>query len=128
MMPSSLWLSGRQAGVSSGRGFSSADPEAIITAMGHEVFFQDKREHILRIASKHGARNVRIFGSLARGDAGPDSDVDLLVDLDPGRSLLDLGGLLMDLQDLLGCPVDVVTEAGLRPRIRQIVLEEAVPL
>lgn len=93
----------------------------------HEVF-TDKREKVLLIAARHGARNVRIFGSVARAEAGRDSDVDVLVDLEPGRSLFDLGGLLMDLQDLLGCRVDVVTEQGLRPRIRERVLREAVPL
>ncbi len=87
-----------------------------------------KREDILRIAAGRGARNVRVFGSRARGDADHDSDVDLLVDLDPGRSLLDLGGLLMDLQDLLGRRVDVVTEKGLHWYIRDRVLEEAVAL
>ena len=71
---------------------------------------------------------MRIFGSVARGEAKLDSDVDVLVDLEPGRSLLDLGGLLMDLRDLLGCNVDVVTEKGLRERIRDRVLREAVPL
>lgn len=86
------------------------------------------REEILRTADRYGASNVRVFGSVARGKAGPGSDVDLLVDLEPGRSLLDLGGFLMELQDLLMCPVDVVTEKGLRDRIRQRVLEEAVPL
>jgi len=91
-------------------------------------FLKSKREEILRLAARRGVRGVRVFGSAARGDAGPDSDVDFLVDLEPGRSLLDLGGLLMDLQDLLGRPVDVVTEAGLRDRIRRQVLEEAVPL
>jgi len=80
------------------------------------------------IATRYGARDVRVFGSVARGDAGPDSDVDLLVNLEPGRSLLDLGSLLMDLRDLLGREVDVVTEAGLRSRIRQRVLAEARPL
>ena len=89
---------------------------------------QTNREDILRIAARHGAHNVRIFGSVARGDATAGSDVDLLVDLEPGRSLLDLGGLLMELQDLLMCQVDVVTEKGLRSRIRQRVLEEAVLL
>lgn len=87
-----------------------------------------KREEILRIAAKHGARNVRIFGSVARGQAGSDSDLDVLVDLEPGHSLLDLGGFLMDLQELLGCKVDVVTEKGLRERIRDRVLREAVPI
>ncbi len=90
--------------------------------------FQDKRETILQIAQRHGAINVRVFGSVSRGDARADSDVDFLVDLDEGRSLLDLGGLLMDLQEFLGCRVDIVTEKGLRPRIRERVLREAMPL
>ncbi len=89
---------------------------------------QSKRDEVLRLATLHGARNLRVFGSIARGDAGAMSDVDLLVDMEPGRSLLDMGGLLMDLQDLLGCDVDIVTENGLRPRIRDRVLDEAVPL
>ena len=89
---------------------------------------KEKRAEILRISAEHGARNVRIFGSVARGEAEAASDVDLLVDMEPGRSLLDLGGLLVDLQDLLGCPVDVVTEKGLRKRIRDEVLKEAVAL
>lgn len=75
-----------------------------------------------------GAHNVRLFGSVARGEDDDQSDVDFLVDLEPGRSLLDLGGLLMDLQEILGRPVDVVTEKGLRERLRQRVLREAVPL
>lgn len=87
-----------------------------------------KREEILQIAARHGAYNVRVFGSVARGDADRASDVDFLVDLKPGRSLLDLGGLLMDLQGLLSRNVDVVTERGLRHRIRDRVLAEAVPL
>jgi uncharacterized protein len=87
-----------------------------------------KRTEILALASKYGAQNCRVFGSVARGDAGPESDVDFLVDLEPNRSLLDLGGLLMDLQDLLGRRVDVVTERGLRDRIRDRVLREAIPL
>jgi len=89
---------------------------------------QGKREDILRLAARRGVRNVRLFGSLVRGEARPESDVDFLVDLEPGRSLLDLGGLLMDLQDLLGRKVDVVTEAGLRERLRPGVLGEAKPL
>jgi len=88
----------------------------------------EKREDILRVASKRGAYNVRVFGSVARGEADSKSDIDLLVDLEPGRSLFDLGGLLMDLQDLLGKHLDVVTERGLRERIRERVLKEAVPL
>ncbi len=89
---------------------------------------QAQRNDILRIAARHGARNVRVFGSVARGDARSDSDVDILVDMEPGRSLFDLGGLLYDLQTLLGVDVDVVTEKGLRPRIRAQVMQEAVPL
>ncbi len=96
--------------------------------MATDPLLKDKRDEILRIASRRGAHNVRVFGSLARGDALPDSDADFLVDLEPGRSLFDLGGLLMDLQRLLGRPVDVVTERGLRGRIRNRVLSEAIPL
>ena len=87
--------------------------------------FQKKRGEILRIAGLYGASNVRIFGSFSRGDADDESDVDILVDLEKGRSLFDMGGLLMDLQTLLGRPVDVVTEKGLKPRIRERVLREA---
>ena len=89
---------------------------------------RSRRTEILDVARKHGARNVRIFGSVARGDAGPDSDVDILVELEPGRSLLDHAALMLDLSDLLGCKVDVVTDRGIRPRIRDRVLLEAVPL
>ena len=90
--------------------------------------FQKKRGEILRIADQHGASNVRVFGSFSRGDADDNSDVDILVDLEKGRSLMDMGGLLMDLQTLLGRSVDVVTEKGLRPRIRERVLREAKAL
>lgn len=93
----------------------------------HELL-ERKREAILRIAAEHGAHNVRVFGSAARGEADAQSDIDFLVEMEPGRSLLDLGGLLMDLQELLGRDVDVVTERGLRPRIRERVLNEAVEL
>jgi predicted nucleotidyltransferase len=89
---------------------------------------KDKRAEILRIAGNYGAHNVRVFGSLARGQAGPDSDVDLLVKLDPGRSLLDLIAIKQDLEDLLGCQVDVVTEAAISPYIGEHVLREAVSL
>ena len=91
-----------------------------------DTLLKEKRDEILRIAAKHGARNVRVFGSVARGDSDEKSDVDLLVDMESGRSLLDLGGLLMDLQELLGCEVDVITENGLKKRIRERVLSEAV--
>jgi predicted nucleotidyltransferase len=89
---------------------------------------KEKREEILRIAAQHGAYNVRIFGSVARGEAGPESDVDFLVEMESGRSLLDLAGLLVDLQDLLGCKVDVATKDALHWYIRDRILKEAVPL
>ena len=89
---------------------------------------KEKREQVLSIARQHGARQVRVFGSVARGDAGPSSDIDFLVEMEPGRSLLDLGGLVAELQQLLGRSVDVVTEPGLKSRIRARVLEEAIPL
>jgi len=96
--------------------------------MNFSELLKDKREAILQVAAKHGARNVRVFGSVARGEADEQSDIDFLVDMESGRSLLDLGGLLVDLQDLLGQNVDVVTERGLKPRIREKVLHEAVAL
>ena len=96
--------------------------------MSPSELLHEKREDILRVASKRGASNIRVFGSVARGEADSKSDIDLLVDLEPGRSLFDLGGLLMDLQDLLGYKVDVVTARGLRDRIRERVLNEAIPL
>ena len=95
------------------------------------VFDQElkaRREEILSIAEKYGARNVRVFGSVARGDAGPGSDVDFLVEMEDGRSLLDLGHMLMDLQDLLGREVELVEPEGLHWYIRDRVLQEAVPL
>jgi uncharacterized protein len=87
-----------------------------------------ERDKILEVAARHGASNVRVFGSVARGEADERSDLDLLVDLDQGRSLMDLGGLLMDLQETLGIRVDISTERMLRPEIRKRVLSEAVPL
>jgi hypothetical protein len=87
-----------------------------------------RRLEILDIANRYGAKNVRLFGSVARGDESLESDIDLLVELEPDRSLFDLGGLLFELQDLLGVHVDVVTEKGLRSRIRERVLGEAIPL
>lgn len=93
-----------------------------------EELVQARREDILQTAARHGAYNIRIFGSVARGSADEHSDLDFLVDMETGRSLFDLGGLLTDLEDLLGCPVDVVTEKGLRGRIRRRVLQESIPL
>ena len=96
--------------------------------MGIREIIGDKRDAILAIAARHGASNVRVFGSVAEGTAGEASDVDFLVDLEPRRSLFDLGGLLMDLQDLLGRKVDVVTEPALHWYIREKVVQEAKPL
>lgn len=96
--------------------------------MKREEFVKNWREEILRIAAEHGAKYVRLFGSVARGEARPDSDVDLLVQLETGRSLLDLIAIKQDLEDLLGCKVDVVTEASLSPYIREHVLREALIL
>ncbi len=93
-----------------------------------DELLKEKREEILRIAAKHGASNVRVFGSVARGEAGPDSDVDLLVNFEPGRTLLDYAGLILDLEALLGCKVDVASENGLKPRVRDSVMREAVCL
>ena len=94
--------------------------------MGIEELLGEKRGDILAVAARHGASNVRVFGSVARGEADEASDVDFLVDLEPGRSLFDLGGLLMDLQALLGREVDVATPRGLKPRIREQALRESV--
>ncbi|MCE1254625.1 MAG: nucleotidyltransferase family protein [Anaerolineae bacterium] len=96
--------------------------------MDLQTLLKQKRELILETAARYGAYEVRVFGSVSRGEADEDSDIDLLVKLEPGRSLMDLGGLLYDLQNLLRTKVDVVTEKGLRPRIREQVLREAVPL
>ncbi len=86
------------------------------------------RPVILQIAARHGARNVRVFGSEARGEARTDSDLDLLVDMEPGRSLFDLVGFSQDLEDLLGRRVDVHTEASLHPRVLASVLADVRPL
>lgn len=89
---------------------------------------REKRSEVLRLAARYGARNVRVFGSLPRDEAGPDSDVDLLVEMEEGRSLLDLVGLTQELETLLGCRVDVLTEGGVSPYLRERIYAEAVPL
>ncbi|MBN2026444.1 MAG: nucleotidyltransferase family protein [Actinobacteria bacterium] len=98
---------------------------------------EDGRQRIIRIETKgntgnrsslHGALNVRVFGSVSRSEAGPDSDVDFLIELEPGRTLLDHAALYLELKQLLGREVDVVTEKGLRPGIRDRVLKEAIPI
>ena len=88
----------------------------------------DKRNEILRIAAAHGARNLRVFGSVSRDQATEKSDIDILVKLDSGRSLLDIVAIKQDLEDLLGCKVDVVTEDAVSPYIRDQILKEAVSL
>jgi len=89
---------------------------------------REKRDEIQRIAAAHGAHNVRVFGSVARGEAGPDSDIDLLIEAGPTTSSWFPAGLILDLEDLLGRRVQVVTEKGLNPYLRDRVLREAVPL
>lgn len=96
--------------------------------MGVKDILESKREDILRIAARYGASNVRVFGSVARGEAGAESDVDLLIDLEPGRSLLDHVALLQDLEDILSLKVDVVNEKALHHCIRDRVLSEAIRL
>lgn len=96
--------------------------------MGIEDLLQGKREEILRLAAQHGAENLRVFGSVARGEARPESDIDFLVDCGPRLTPFFPGGLLMDLQALLGREIQVVTEAALHPAIREAVLKEAVRL
>ena len=96
--------------------------------MGLNELLRQKREEILKIAARHGAYNVRFFGSVARGEADKASDVDILVNAGPKTSSWFPAGLIIDLEELLGCEVDVVTEGGLRPRIKDRVLKEAIPL
>jgi len=96
--------------------------------MSLDELIKTKREDILRTTAKYGAYNVRVFGSVARGEADEKSDIDLLVDMEPHRSLLELAGLLIELEELLGHNVDVVPEDCLRARIEERVLKEAVAL
>jgi predicted nucleotidyltransferase len=96
--------------------------------MGIEEILGEKREDILRIAAKHGARNVRVFGSVVRGEAKADSDVDFLVDVGPAHSSWFPAGLILDLEDLLSRKVDVVTEESIYWLLRRRILKEAKPL
>ena len=96
--------------------------------MTNSQLLSENRQEILALAQQYGAKNVRIFGSVARGEDDEQSDIDFLVEMEPTRSLFDLGGFMMSLQELLGRPVDVVTENGLKMRIRERVLQEAVAL
>jgi len=93
-----------------------------------DALLRTHRDKILAIAERHGASNVRVFGSVARGEARPDSDVDILVDLELGRSLFDHAQLQIDLEALLDRKVDVVSARGLRSHLRDRVLQEAIPL
>ena len=92
------------------------------------ALLRSQRRAILDTAGRHGARNVRVFGSTVRGDEGPKSDVDFLVDLEPGRSLLDVIALEQDLEELLGRPVEVLTDGGLSPYLQERILTEAQAL
>ena len=96
--------------------------------MSIRQLLQTKRKKILQIAARHGARKVRVFGSVARGEARRGSDIDFLVDMDEGRSLLDHAALILDLERLLKRPVDVASERGLRPPVRKEVLNDAIAL
>lgn len=99
-----------------------------MACMALPALLSERRSAILEIANRRGAHNVRVFGSFARGTADDASDLDLLVDMDPDRSIFDVGALVADLETLLGRDVDVVTERGLKERIRARVLKDAVPL
>ena len=96
--------------------------------MGIREQLKAERSNILEVAKRHGAYNVRIFGSVARGEEDEKSDIDFLVTLEAGRSLLDHASLLLDLQKLLGRKVDVVTEKGIKVRMRERILKEAQPI
>ena len=96
--------------------------------MAFKQVLEEKRDDVLSIAAKHGAYNVRVFGSVARGDDRPDSDVDLLVDAGTTTSSWFPAGLVLDLEQILGREVEIVTEKGLNPHLRERVLQEAVPL
>ncbi len=94
----------------------------------HRELLAEHRAAIIEIARNHGARNLRIFGSVARGDDRADSDIDFLVDFEPGRSLIDLAGFELDLEALLGCEVDVLTDGCIHPLLQREILAEATPL
>ena len=96
--------------------------------MGVDDLLKGKRDAVLRLAAKHGVRQIRLFGSFARGDARPDSDVDFLVDVGPRHSRFFPGGLVADLEELLGRRVDVVEPDGIYPPLRERILHEATPL
>jgi uncharacterized protein len=96
--------------------------------MNLESLIRDHGEEIRRVSHRHRAKRVHVFGSMARAQSSAGSDLDILVEMEPGSSLLDIVAIKQDLEDLLGCTVDVVTESGLSPYIREDVLKEARPL
>ena len=96
--------------------------------MGIKELLESRRNEILDLVGRYGAKNVRIFGSAARGEGGPASDVDLMVDMEKGRNLLDLVGFWQDLEELLGRRVDVITDGGMSPYLRERIYAEALPL
>ena len=96
--------------------------------MNMETLRSQWRNVILGLAKKHGARNVRVFGSVARAEAVDMSDLDLLVEMEPGRTYLDLVGFWQDLEETLGFSVDVLTDKGISPHLRDRIYEDAKPL
>ncbi|HET7056044.1 MAG TPA: nucleotidyltransferase domain-containing protein [Thermomicrobiales bacterium] len=106
----------------------AAPAEDTGSVMAIDALLIDNRAEILRIAKEHGALSVRIFGSFAKGTAGPNSDVDVLVDLEPGRSLFDLIGIKHGIEDLLGRAVHIVTEEAISPYLREDIIRSAAPL
>jgi len=96
--------------------------------MSKRDLLQTKRNEIVGIAEKYGARNVRIFGSVVRGEDRPDSDIDFLMEFGPATSLMDHAGIIVELEELLGCNVDVVNDRAIKLRLREPILREAVPL
>jgi uncharacterized protein len=105
---------------------SRTNPQTQVVTL--EQLLREKRDDIKRIAARHGAYNIRVFGSVARGEAGPESDIDILIDVGPTTSSWFPAGLILDLEDLLGRRVEVITEKALNPELRDHVLREAIPL
>jgi len=112
------------------RVYALVRPVLVIGAaiMGIREIIGDQKEQILAVAAKYGASNVRVFGSVVQGTADENSDIDFLVDMQKGRSLFDMGGLLMELEKLLHRKADIVTEGGLHWYIKDNILKEAKPL
>lgn len=96
--------------------------------MGVVEQVKEEREEILRIAEAHGASRVRVFGSVVRGTAGAESDLDLLIKLEPGRSLFDLVAIKLDIEDLRSREVHIVTKGGVSPHMREEIFRDAIPL